>query len=388
MMRKSCTRWALFSARCASDGSYETDNDKKSTQYLYDHVRQQPATRRPFCLTVSLTHPHDPYAISDEYYDRYADVDIPLPTTSIPDAEQDSHSQRILKAVDLWGKEIPADAIKRARRAYYGACSYVDDQVGKLLKTLKDCRLDKNTIVIFSGDHGDMLGERNMWYKMSWFENSARVPFIINHPPSIAARRVAEPVSTMDIPPTLVDLVGGQLDPYADLDGHSLIHSIHGSGVRTAEVFGEYMGEGTITPVVMIRAGTYKYTTSLVDAPQLFDLSTDPLELTNLCTSSKPAHRDLAARFAAQAQSKWDLKAIHNMALKSQRQRRTCWEALRQGRFESWDFQPRNNAKQKYIRSHIPLDELELRARFPAVDALGKESVLATPTGIAGAKGQ
>src|ERR1700712_5314099 len=103
-----------------------------------------------------MTHPHDPYAISRSYWDRYEGVDISLPKVHIKQEDQDPHSQRLLKAVDLWDNPMPEEAVLRPRRAYFGACSYVDDQVGKLLTVLKDCQLDEDTIVIFSSDHGDM----------------------------------------------------------------------------------------------------------------------------------------------------------------------------------------------------------------------------------------
>ena len=125
----------------------------------------------------------------------YADVDIELPDVTIPQEEQDSHSQRLLKVSDLWGKKFTPDQIKRARRAYYGAVSYVDDCIGKLLETLKECRLDEDTIIVFSGDHGDMLGERGLWYKMSYFEASVRVPMIINHPATFKPHHVTAPTS-------------------------------------------------------------------------------------------------------------------------------------------------------------------------------------------------
>lgn len=100
----------------------------------------------------------------------YEGVDIELPTVTIPKEEQDAHSKRLLKVCDLWDIDISEDQIKRARRAYYGAVSYVDDCIGRILKVLKGCRLLENTIVVFSGDHGDMLGERGLWYTLllSW----------------------------------------------------------------------------------------------------------------------------------------------------------------------------------------------------------------------------
>lgn len=134
----------------------------QSTRYLYSAARHRKSDR-PFCLTVSLTHPHDPYTIHREFWDMYEGEDIPLPEVKIPQEEQDVHSQRLLKVCDLLGQDLPDEAVARARRAYFGAVSYVDDNVGKLLKVLEECGMDDDTIVIFSADHGDMLGERGLW---------------------------------------------------------------------------------------------------------------------------------------------------------------------------------------------------------------------------------
>jgi choline-sulfatase len=317
----------------------------QSTQYLYDHVRKGP-NKRPFFLTVSMTHPHDPYAISKSYWDRYEGVDIPMPKISIDQKDQDPHSTRLLKAIDLWDNPIPEEAIHRARRAYFGSISYVDDQVGKLLNTLKDCYLDQDTVVIFGSDHGDMLGERGMWYKMSWFEYSARVPLVVNYPARFAPRRVPESVSTMDLLPTLVELVGGKVDKNLPLDGRSFYPALTGMPIDD-EVLGEYMGEGTASPLVMIRRGQYKYTSSLVDPPQLFNLDADPDELDNLATAENKDHAELAERFASEVKERWPLRELHQKVLQSQRQRRVCWDALQKGAFEAWDYQPKEDAAQK-----------------------------------------
>lgn len=134
----------------------------QSKRYLYAAARRQ-GSDRPFCLTVSLTHPHDPYTIHRQFWDMYEGEDIPPPEVKIPQEDQDAHSQRLLKVCDLWGHDLPDEAIARARRAYFGAVSYVDDNVGQLLKVLQECGMEDDTIVIFSSDHGDMLGERGLW---------------------------------------------------------------------------------------------------------------------------------------------------------------------------------------------------------------------------------
>ncbi|KAL4779710.1 alkaline-phosphatase-like protein [Aspergillus varians] len=280
----------------------------KSKQYLFDHVRQR--TDQPFCLTVSMTHPHDPYAMTKEFWDLYEDVEIPLPThPAIPHDQQDPHSQRILKCIDLFGKEMPDDRIKAARRAYYAACTYVDTNVGKLLKVLEDTGMRDDTIIVFTGDHGDMLGERGLWYKMAWYENSARVPFIVNAPKRFAPARISENVSTMDILPTFADLVGAPLIKGLPMDGVSLVPYLTGEdGPKTDTVLGEYMGEGTQSPLVMIRRGQWKFVYSLIDPPMLFDVKNDPLEKVNLVAGlpdpSRASPTDLkAAAFAKSVQS-------------------------------------------------------------------------------------
>jgi choline-sulfatase len=324
-----------------------------------------------------------------EYWDRYEGVDIPLPKVEIAQEDQDQHSERLMKTIDLWNNPVPDEAKIRARRAYFAACSFVDDQVGKLVRLLKNCYLDKDTIVVFSGDHGDMLGERSLWYKMSWFENSARVPMIINYPPKFEAKTVTESVSTMDLLPTFVDLAGGDASVILPIDGVSLHEYLVSDTPGKDEVFGEYMGEGTVTPTYMIRRHQWKYTYSLVDPPQLFDLSNDPQELHNLATSGKAHHQKVLANFQAEARAKWDFQQIHKDVLRSQRMRQLTWSALQIGRKETWDYQPPYNDKDRFIRSHIPLDDLERRARFPVVDHLGREKTAgATHHGMAGAFGE
>ncbi|KAF2704377.1 choline-sulfatase [Pleomassaria siparia CBS 279.74] len=368
---------------------YDEDVMHKASQYLYDYVRSDPKDKRPFAMTISLTHPHDPYTMTQEYWDRYEGVHIPLPEVHIPQHEQDPHSQRLLKTIDFWNNPISKDAVTRARRAYFSACTFVDDQVGKLMTLLKNCHLDQNTIIVFSGDHGDMLGERDLWYKMSWFENSARVPMIIHNPAKFAPKRVNESVSTMDLLPTFVDLAGGDASAILPIDGVSLYDYLVSDDPGKDEVFGEYMGEGTITPVYMIRRGQWKYTTSLADPPQLFNLVKDPKELTNLATSLDPTHIQVFAAFEAEASEKWNFQKIHQDVLASQRRRQISWEALQIGRKESWDYQPPYNDKNRFIRSHIPLDELERRARFPVVDNNGREHTTgASHHGAAAASGQ
>ena len=137
-------------------------------------------TSRPWCLTVSFTHPHDPYVARRQYWDLYEDCQALDPEVGfIPYDDQDPHSQRLYAASDYDSFDITPEQIRRSRRGYFANISYVDDKVGELLSVLERTRMLDDTIILFCSDHGDMLGERGLWFKMCFFEGSARVPLMI-----------------------------------------------------------------------------------------------------------------------------------------------------------------------------------------------------------------
>lgn len=337
----------------------------QAKRYLHDYARGK--QERPFCLTVSLTHPHDPYAIPKQYWDLYKDEDIELPNITIPKSEQDPHSLRLQDVFAYDEQPITEQQIKNARRAYYGAISYVDEKIGEVLKSLKDCGLDEDTIIIFSGDHGDMLGERNLWFKMSFFEDSVRVPMLIHAPKRFSAKRVTESVSTMDLLPTFVDMATNSAvtEYMMPIQGRSLLPHLEGKGGHD-EVIAEYYGEGTIAPLFMIRRGDYKYICCDQDPDQLFNLKNDPLELNNLAQDDD--HQDLINALRVEAAERWDHKALTQAVLVSQRRRRLVVSALNKGKRKTWDHQPVFDSSELYMRNHIDLDDLEARSRFPKVD--------------------
>ena len=130
-------------------------------------------------------------------------------------------------------------------------------------------------------------------------------------------------------------------------------------------MFGEYMAEGTISPLMMIRRGDYKFIYSEDDPCLLFDLHNDPREREEL--SQSPDHQSLFNDFLAQARAKWDIPTIHRQVLASQRRRRLVTQSLATGKRTSWDHQPWVDASQQYMRNHIDLDDLERKARYPQV---------------------
>ena len=335
----------------------------EARRYLYDIARNKRHDDRPFFLTVSFTHPHDPYNARPEFWNMYDGVKIDPPQVKLAPEDLDPHSQRLRHVYNLDQQPVTDDDVLTARRAYYASISYVDCLVGSLMRTLRETGMADNTLVIFSGDHGDMLGERGMWYKMSWYEPSARVPLFFAFPGAKGQKRVSQSVSLIDILPTLRDLVGDDRvpAPAEPIDGRSLMPHINGTGGHD-EVIGEYCGEGALSPIIMIRRGAYKYVASQTDPDMLFDLSTDPDELCDLIDDAK--HNVVRDAFRAELAENWDLETFRQRVITSQKRRKLVYEALTQGRITSWDHQPTRDTSNLYMRNHKDLDDVESDARL------------------------
>ncbi|HUF87615.1 MAG TPA: choline-sulfatase [Thermohalobaculum sp.] len=328
---------------------------------LYDLARRKDA--RPWCLTVSFTHPHDPYVARRRFWELYEDcAHLEPEVPAIPFERQDPHAQRLLLASDHASFDIRPEHIRRARRGYFANVSYIDAKIGEILDVLARGRMEEDTIVVFLSDHGDMLGERGLWFKMSFLEGSARVPLMLAAP-GLAPRRVDTPVCTVDVTPTLGDLAGVSLDEIMPwTDGESLVGLAQG-GSRETPVAMEYAAEGSYAPLVALRAGRWKYTRCALDPEQLFDLEADPHELTSL--AADPAHAGTLGRMRAEADARWDLDAFDAEVRQSQARRLVVYEALRRGAYYPWDFQPLQRASERYMRNHMDLNVLEESQRFP-----------------------
>lgn len=337
---------------------YDDDVAFQATQKLYDLARG--ADARPWCLTVSFTHPHDPFVARRKYWDLYQGSPHLAAPVPIDYADHDPHSRRLLDACDWRAFDITPAQVARARQGYFANISYIDDKVGEILATLEATR--QEAIILFVSDHGEMLGDRGLWFKMNFFEGSARVPLMIAAP-GLAPARIDTPVSTIDVTPTLCDLAAvsmAQVKPWTD--GESLVALAKG-GERTAPVVMEYAAEGSISPLVCLRYGKWKYIRCAADPDMLFDIEADPAERTNL--AADPAHAGTLAVLRAKSEARWDLARYDAEVRQSQARRRIVYEALRQGGYYPWDYQPLRAASERYMRNHMDLNVLEETKRFP-----------------------
>ena len=331
---------------------------------IYDIARDD--DERPFFLMVSFSHPHDPYTATPAYWDRYDHDAIPMPAVEFePPEARDPHGLRLYENYDRDEYRVTGEHIRNARHAYYAMISYVDDKIGALMAALEAAGLAEDTIVVLTSDHGDMLGERGLWYKMSFFEDSVRVPLIIHAPGRYDARRVAGNVSLVDLLPTLMELAGGEAPV---LDGHSLAPLMAGGGADWPDtVLAEYTAESAVAPLFMARRGPYKYIACAADPPRLYDTAADPHERLNL--AGDPAHARAEQSLAALVAETWDANAVTAAVMESQDRRRMVNDALMTGKRTLWDYRtPRDDSKD-YIRNSGALYGAERRARLPHREA-------------------
>ena len=348
---------------------YDDDVANQSVQWLFDHARRH--DDRPFLLVSSFTHPHNPFTISKEFWDLYDDADIDLPQVPfMPFEERDAWSQRYFKLIRQDEHHVTEAHIRSARHAYYGMVSYLDSKVGVLLDTLEKINALDNTVIIFTADHGEMLGERGMWYKFNPFQNSIRVPLLISAPGAKTGHRVSANCSLVDMLPTLLDLATKNHPPELvdRCDGRSLYTWLHGTDSSWKdETLIEFTSEGVHAPAFILRKGHYKYTYCEGDPGMLFDLQKDPLELRNLC--QEPEFTALAQELANEIEARFNPSKVKTEVLASQRRRLFLNSTLFKGHHTSWDYQVHKDASKQYVRSSATTSTTatKAKARFPFV---------------------
>jgi choline-sulfatase len=346
-----------------AERSLQQDYDEEvafhAARKIFDWARAPDG--RPFLLVASFTHPHDPYVTPKRFWDLYRHDDIDMPRVPfIPPAQRDAHSRRLWEQYDRGEFGITDEKIRNARHAYFGSISYVDERIGEILDALRRSKLMDDTVVIFLSDHGDMIGERGLWYKMSFYDWSSRVPLVMAGPGIPRGHRVRSNCGQVDILPTLVELAAGSAwDGYPDPpDGKSIIPLLHAENPERAAV-SEVFSEGVAAPYVMLRKGRYKINYVEHDTPQIFDMQADPDELSNLALD--PAHAALTAELQAEVHRRWDLDRLKGEVLSSQRRRRFVYGALTTGQVTPWDFQPWEDASKRYYRGTNSYHEAEER---------------------------
>ena len=304
----------------AGQSAYEVKDRDVTTAALaaLDRIAE---TGDPFCLTVGFMLPHAPYVAAQKWIDRYLHS---LPPPEIPPGQDDTWLTwwRANRGVD----NVPERNSRLARAAYWGLVAVLDEMIGQILDRLDTLGLRDDTLIVYASDHGDHVGERGVWWKHTFYDESAKVPVILSLPGTLPMGEVCDRVvSLIDLSQTMLEAMGAELLPQAD--GRSFWPLLTGAAQDWDDtVFSEYCTDavpvwtgGRAVQRRMVRRGSWKLIVSGDEEPLLYDLTNDPQEMTNL--AGDPAHADTLTDLTALITRDWDAGAVRDKML-ARRQRK------------------------------------------------------------------
>ena len=348
---------------------YDDDVAFQASRKIYDLARSD--DKKPFFGVVSFTSPHTPFNVSQRYWDLYDHKDIDLPAVSeIPFAALDYFSKALFFAHGRHRHSITKDHLLNARHAYYAMISYLDEKLGQMLDQLDETGLREDTIVIFTSDHGEMMGERGMWFKQCFWEWSARVPLVISDGRVANNMRIDANSSLIDLLPTFIDFGGKDtalLRPaIAELAGHSLMPLLTGNASIAADyVISDYLAIGPCVPCRMVKKGEYKYIFTHGHPDLLFNLEADPDERVNLAEYASNA--PILAVLKKIGMDGYDPDMLMAKIVASQRRR--SFIAKVPGKKPDWDYVAFQGDAERYVRRD-GVDATKSRLRLPQASTI------------------
>ncbi len=274
---------------------------------------------KPWVLFVSFVAPHFPLTAPPEHYYKYWNRDLPMPKLYAREQRPKHPYLEDYRNSFCYDDYFESEAdVKRAIAGYFGLVSYVDENIGKVLRALDESGLAGTTRVMYTSDHGDNLGSRGLWGKSTMYDEIAGVPLIMAGPGVPVGKVVETPVSHVDCYPTIVETAGV---PFASVkDSHpgvSLLEIAQGR-VPARNVLSEYHGMGTTTGAFAIRNGKWKYVHYAKYVPQLFDLESDPDEMDDL--AAQPRYAPILAECRARLYAICDPEEVDQRAKARQAQ--------------------------------------------------------------------
>lgn len=253
---------------------------------------QQYERPEPFFLKVSFIRPHSPYDPPERYFKMYENAPLPEAKTGEWSARYEPRSS---ERDDLWHGKLPKQDIRRSRQGYYGSVSFVDEQVGCILEALEQRNMLDDTLIVFFSDHGDMLGDQNLWRKSYAYEQSAHIPMLLRPAQGMnlgpKGQVVEQPVEIRDLLPTFLEVAGAPIPDH--LDGRSLLHLVRSNGAdwRAFIDLEHDVCYDVINHWNGLTDGKWKYIFHAYSGEeQLFSLEQDPHELRDL--AKLPEHSE------------------------------------------------------------------------------------------------
>lgn len=279
-------------------------------------TKRKQGDHQPFAMTVGLMQPHPPYVAHAENFRKFQGR-VPPPKIAAPDKKSEHPWQSEWRTGrDI--NEISTSSRDRAREAYYALVYQLDREIGRILTALDKFGLSENTLIIYTSDHGDQIGERGLWWKHTFYDDSVQVPLIFSGAGLGNSKgRREQLVDLMDVTATLLDIAGAPALP--DSDGRSFKNVLmEPTADWDNKVYSEYCmdrtpswSNGKAVQHRMLRRGDFKLIYYHGYPPQLFDLSQDPDEIINLAES--PAHKPVLDELMADILGDWDPDTIDQL---------------------------------------------------------------------------
>lgn len=275
-------------------------------------LTQHAADAQPWMLFVSFVNPHPPFIAPEELYRLYPPNEMPLPVQWRPSAWPDHPALDYFRRYFGWEDGFSAAQIRNATATYYALCTYLDQKIGQILGALDANGLTESTRIVYTTDHGAMLGARGLFGKFQMYDEAAAIPLILAGPDAPAGKMVETPVSLVDCYPTILEAMEVEPTPQeAALPGESL-WSIAAQPDRERTIFSEYHAAGSRHGIYMLCDGHHKYIHYLYEPAQLFDLATDPEERIDL--AALPEYQNLRRAFERKLHDILDPQAVDALA--------------------------------------------------------------------------
>jgi choline-sulfatase len=324
----ACTdgaRWKLYTERSGVGDTHYQDYDRKITAKSIEWLRANAGKNgKPWALYVGYISPHPPFTVPKRLYDLYPVDAMPLPVRFRPGDRPEHPAMRHLREMEGFQDMTDERMLRRVAAAYFGLITHLDEQVGEVMKEVEAMGLLGNTRIVYSSDHGELLGWQGSFGKKNLYEGSAGVPLILAGAGVPAGRVVRQLASHVDLFPTLVEGAGSKLAREdGDLPGVSLWPAIGGREDAARPVFAEFHAQGSRAGSFMLREGNLKLVYHVGMPAQLFDLAADPDEAHDLVAEGRDSGRTRALE--ARLRAICDPEAVDARAKADQRRHAEAW---------------------------------------------------------------
>lgn len=309
----------MLGAHIGEGESPYTQYDASVTQQTCDWLHDAAQRGEDFVLYVGLVAPHFPLVVAPEYFRHYAEQALPASKLH----PHDGHARHpwVQAQHDFMPNEdqfTSAEERHAAFAAYFGLCTWLDHNVGQILRALTQAGLDDKTTVIYTSDHGDNLGARGMWGKSTLYQESVAVPMLLRAP-ELNPGVCDTPVSLIDLQPTILHAAGLPAhSPTTTLPGNALQNLAQAPTDAERPILSEYHAVGSNSAGFMLRQGRWKYHHYVGHEPELFDLYADPQELHDLANDTQ--HQATRHAMEARLRDILDPEATDALAKQDQRE--------------------------------------------------------------------